>query len=128
MPRTKGKITPLPVNERLRFLLDVLESAAQPFAVALPDGRIIACNTAFAEMTGYTKDEVLKLKWDRDLTPVECRPHEAMKVAELIRTNKPVRYDKIYVRKDGTRFPIELLVHTAFDEDLHIPFLICFCH
>jgi PAS domain S-box-containing protein len=126
MPRSEGEIRPYPVNERLRFLLDLLESAAQPFAVALPDGRIVACNTAFAKMTGYKKDELSKLSWDKDITPVEYRKLEARKIAELIYTKNPVRYDKSYIRKDGTLIPVELLVHVVFDEELHITFLYAF--
>jgi PAS domain S-box-containing protein len=37
-------------------------------------------------------------------------------LADLGRTGKPVRYEKEYLRKDGRRVPVELLVHAVRDE------------
>jgi PAS domain S-box-containing protein len=36
---------------------------------------------------------------------------------ELQRTGKPVKYEKEYIRKNGTRVPIELLVHQVKNDD-----------
>jgi hypothetical protein len=41
--------------------------------------------------------------WSTDLTPPEWRAHEASCLEELLRTDKPVRYEKEYIRKDGSR-------------------------
>src|SRR5208337_2038129 len=54
--------------------------------------------------------------WATTLTPPEWREREGEKLAELLRTGLPVRYEKEYVRKDGARVPIELLVHLQTDE------------
>ena len=40
-----------------------------------------------------------------------------MKLEELHHTGQPVRYEKEYIKKDGTRVPIELLVHIVNDSD-----------
>ena len=50
------------------------------------------------------------------LTPPEWRESEMQHLTELERTGKPVRYQKEYIRKDGTRVPIELLVHVVRGE------------
>ncbi len=42
---------------------------------------------------------------------------ENQKLVELQRTGQPVRYEKEYIKKDGTRVPIELLVHIVKKED-----------
>jgi PAS domain S-box-containing protein len=97
------------------FLANLLEHAAQPFAVGYPDGHIGLVNHAFEELTGYTAPELAEIDWSAMLTPPEWREAEAQKLAELVRTGKPVRYEKEYIRKDGSRVPIELLVHLIHD-------------
>src|ERR1035441_10741564 len=57
------------------------------------------------------------MDWSRTLTPPEWREIERQKLEELHATGQPVRYEKEYLRKDGTRVPIELLVHLARDAD-----------
>ncbi len=97
--------------ERERFLASVVENASQPFAVGYPDGRLGLANRAFEQLTGYTAEELCATNWAEVLTPPEWRAAEQEKLAELDRTGQPVRYEKEYLRKDGTRVPIELLVH-----------------
>ena len=99
------------------FLADVLERSSQAFGVGYPDGRLGLTNRAFEELTGYTAEELERSDWAAMLTPPEWRELERQKLAELVRTGLPVRYEKEYFRKDGRRVPIELLVHLARGED-----------
>ena len=100
-------------RQEKEFLANILERAAQPFAVGNPDGRISLLNRAFEELTGYTAEELRSMNWVTTLTPPEWRELEHQKLEELDRTGQPVRYEKEYFRKDGHRVPIELLVHLA---------------
>jgi PAS domain S-box-containing protein len=99
------------------FLAHILEVASQPFSVGYPDGRLGLFNHAYEELTGYTGDELRSIDWENTLTPPEWREGEHEKLEELLRTGRPVRYEKEYIRKDGSRVPIELLVHLAFDAE-----------
>ncbi len=74
-------------------------------------------NKAFEDLTGYSADELRGIDWVGILTPPEWREVERQHLAELHRTGKPVWYEKEYIRKDGTRVPIELLVHLVANED-----------
>ena len=103
--------------ERNRFLSDILEHSEQPFGVGYPDGRLGFTNGAFERLTGYSRQELEKIDWGKALTPPEWRPLEDQKLGELAHIGQPVRYEKEYIRKDGTRIPIELLVHLAKDAD-----------
>jgi PAS domain S-box-containing protein len=98
------------------FLANLLEHADQPFAVGYPDGRIGLLNRAYEQLTGFTADELRKIDWSVALTPPEWRELEKRKLEELHRAGQPVRYEKEYIRKDGTRVPVELLVHLVTDE------------
>jgi PAS domain S-box-containing protein len=97
------------------FLANLLEHADQPFAVGYPDGRIGMINQAYEHLTGYTAAELRSRDWSVTLTPPEWREIENQKLQELLCTGQPVRYEKEYIRKDGSRLPIELLVHLMRD-------------
>ena len=95
------------------FLADLLERSSQPLVVGFPDGYVGRFNPSFLALTGYSKEEMQKLNWARELTPPEWHEHEQKQLEELKRTGRPVRYEKEYLRKDGSRVPIELFVHLA---------------
>ena len=103
------------VRREQEFLAGILEQSSQPFAVGYPDGRLGRFNRAYAELTGYTAAELRTLDWSAALTPPEWRGPEQEYLEELRRTGQPVRYEKEYVRKDGSRVPVELLVHLVRD-------------
>ena len=101
-------------NESLGFLLD---SAEQPFGLGYADGSLGYVNPAFERLTGYSREELQAINWDMTLTPPEWREAESRQLEELNRTGRPVRYEKEYVRKDGSRVPIELIVHLVKDAE-----------
>jgi PAS domain S-box-containing protein len=99
------------------FLAGLIRSSSQPLGVGYPDGRLGLVNRAFEELTGYSAAELQAMDWSRELTPPEWRALEHESLAELERTGEPVRYEKEYVRKNGSRVPIELLVHRVAGAD-----------
>jgi len=99
------------------FLANILEISSQPFGVGYPDGRLGLINDAYERLTGYTEDELRSMNWTETLTPPEWREFEREKLEELHRTGRPVRFEKEYIRKDGSRVPVELLVHLATDAE-----------
>ena len=104
-------------RRQVDFLANVVESSSQPFGVGYPDGRLGLINKAFELLTGYSGDELRTIDWGKALTPPEWMEIERKKLAELADSGVPVRYEKEYLRKDGTRVPIELLVHAVKDAD-----------
>ncbi|HMK33496.1 MAG TPA: PAS domain S-box protein [Desulfomonilaceae bacterium] len=102
-------------EERNRFLANVIDLCAQPFAVGYLDGTLGIVNKAYCDLVGYSADELKHIDWYNDLTPPEFRETGSRKLKELTRDGKPVRFDQEYRRKDGTRVPVELLVHVASD-------------
>jgi PAS domain S-box-containing protein len=110
-------------NERLliesqrenAFLADLIRTSEQPLAVGYPDGRLGLANAAFEALTGYSAEELQGINWATALTPPEWLEIEREKLSELVHTGHPVRYEKEYIRKSGTRVPVEVLAHLKTD-------------
>jgi PAS domain S-box-containing protein len=73
------------------------------------DGKITDANTALLQMIGYTREEFLTgtRRW-QDLTPPEYYPIDEQAFAQTMTTGCCTPYEKEYIRKDGSRFPIVL--------------------
>nr|WP_246561798.1 PAS domain S-box protein [Geobacter grbiciae] len=103
-------------EEEISFLADLLEGSNQPFGIGYPDGRIGHVNGAFERLTGYSREELRTMNWSSSLTPPEWLDRERAIREEICRTGESIRYEKEYIRKDGARIPVELLVHVKKDE------------
>ncbi len=81
------------------------------------NGQIVDANDKFLQMVGYSREELIagKIDWV-NMTPPEYRVVDEQSVLEL-RTaganEKP--FEKVYIRKDGTRLPI-IIAGTMLDE------------
>jgi PAS domain S-box-containing protein len=110
-------------NERLliesqrenALLADLIRTSEQSLAVGYPDGRLGLVNTAFEVLTGYSAEELQGINWVTVLTPPEWLEIEREKLSELLRTGQSIRYEKEYLRKNGTRVPVEVLAHLKTD-------------
>ena len=102
-------------QQQNEFLADIIRHAAQPFGQSYPDGRMGLVNNAFEQLTGCTADELAASDVIRIHTPPEWWQIERDKLNELLRTGKPIRYEKELITKSGDRVPVELLVHMVTD-------------
>jgi PAS domain S-box-containing protein len=113
--KTKEALEKVKIREK--FFANAIEFSTQPFSVEHHDGRLVMVNQAFEDLTGYTGEELDKVDRSKTLTPEEFRKKEQLKREELHSSGNPVRYEKEYLRKDGTRVPVERLVHLIKNED-----------
>jgi PAS domain S-box-containing protein len=104
------------ISNLKKMEIDLKDNAAKfssifhfsPVAISLNDfetGRFIDVNEVFLEKTGYSKDELLEYSF-KDITPNGYETIEKNKKKALHQSNKFGPYEKEYIRKDGTTFPI----------------------
>ena len=95
---------------------DLKENAAKfssifhfsPVGISLNEfesGRFIEANEVLLDKIGYSKEEIVELTF-RDLTPKEFNFIERDKKKSLIDSNRFGPYEKEYLKKDGSTFPV----------------------
>ncbi len=113
-------------QRQARVLAHAIESSSQPFAVGYPDGRIMTYNTAYCKLTGYSKEELRKVKYFKDITHQDWHMTMSKAEEEIHKTKQPQRFEKEYVRKDGTRIPVEVFEHPIFDSNGNLQYYYLF--
>ncbi len=82
----------------------------------LPDNPIIACNDAFVELTGYSREEIIGRNC-RFLRGPTTEDDKARILREGIWRKQPVMVEILNYKKDGTRFRNAVMVAPIFDAD-----------
>ena len=72
------------------------------------DGTLLEVNPAYEKLTGYARAEVVNRKRMFEMSPPEYHHLDKAAIAKIIRTGEPVEFEKEYLRKDGTRVPVNL--------------------
>ncbi len=89
------------------------------FGVVVTDGagRIYEANDRFAQVVGYRKDELLSetFNWHQ-LVPPDAQEAQARMEETLLSTGVMPPWEKEYLRKDGSRFPV-LVGGTMVDQE-----------
>jgi PAS domain S-box-containing protein len=99
-------------EERYRTLY---ESSRDGIATATLDGRITGCNQAYADMLGYSREELQGVRY-QELTPSKWQPFNQEIFEEMMERGYSHEFEKEYIRKDGTVFPVSLRSWRIDDE------------
>ena len=79
-------------------------------------GHFIECNRAFLDMLGYTGKEIKKMTYQQT-TPVKWHDMErSIVINKILKTGYSDIYEKEYIKKDGTVFPVSMRVWATKDE------------
>ena len=94
------------LREEERYLRTILQTTADGFWEVDIDGKITKVNEAYCRMSGYTRDELLKL----DISTIDAVEDPAMTAAHIQRViaNGSEIFETRHRRKDGSVFPVEI--------------------
>ncbi len=83
-------------------------------------GNFVECNQQYEQMLGYTIDELRKMDL-YDITPKKWHQWERKEIIEkrIFAQGYSDLYEKEYIRKDGTVFPVDLQAYLIRDDDGH---------
>lgn len=98
------------------FFENIFEASKDAIGYATIDGTILLINRAFSELTGFSREELLRMNV-RDLIPEQHRKQRDDMVAQVLQTGEPGEYEIEYLRKNGSRVPVSITVFAVKRED-----------
>ena len=112
-------------EQRFRELFD---ASFDGYIIALGSGEVLDANPSMCKMLGYSLDELKTKDW-RKFTPEKWLEQElSVQGALILERGYTDLYEKEYIRKDGTIFPIEIQAYTMekgkdFDSNVNGSFI-----
>lgn len=122
---TERKQAEADLRQSDRRYRELFENSRDGFVIVDSEGRFISANQAYCHMLGYSLDELKQKKDFYEITPEKWREWEREEIWEkrLLQDGYSGIYEKEYMRKDGTVFPVELQSYTVHREDGSIEYL-----
>ncbi len=105
------------LRESERRYREIFEGSRDGFVIVDVEGRFINANQAYCDMLGYSLEELRRKQNFYEITPEKWREweHEEIWENRLLRRGYSGVYEKEYIRKDGSVFPVALQSYTVFD-------------
>ena len=98
------------------FFENIFEASKDAIGYATLDGTILLINRAFSELTGFSREELLRMNV-RDLIPEQHKKQRDHVVAQVLQTGEPGEYEIDYLRKNGSEVPVSITVFGVKKED-----------
>lgn len=95
-------------REQEQYLRAILQTTADGFWVVETDGSIIEVNEAYCRMSGYSREDLLKLHIS-DLDALEKQSETLERIERIIRNGSEI-FETRHLRKDGSIFDVEVSV------------------
>jgi len=119
---TRRKLADQALRESEMRYRDLFEHSALPMSRASLSGKIIAVNARFAELTGYSRNELLYKMTIADLVPPELAGSVMATHWARRATGAPESYETVIVTKEGERRTVAITTRLipGTDEDIAV--------
>ncbi len=95
----------------------LIEASRDGYAVVKGDGKIVMANASYAEMLGYSEEEMKELSWI-EFTPEKWREEElGTQGRMLLERGYTDLYQKEYIHRDGHVFPVEVQAYVLEEKE-----------
>jgi len=91
-------------EEERAYWWDIFNTQSEGLCIFDLDGRLYDCNDAYAQLVGYSREELLQKGW-LQLTAPEYREEDEKRLPDIM-AGKTVRFEKAYIHRDGHHIPI----------------------
>lgn len=95
---------------------DIFEASKDAIGYAALDGTILLVNQAFSKMTGFSREELLRMNM-RNLIPEQHKEQRDRVVAQAFQASEPVEYEIDYFQKDGSQIPVSITRFVVKEDD-----------
>lgn len=106
-------------KDSLSNLTGMIKNSPVPFIICNPrldDNPIVACNTAFVELTGYDESEIIGHNC-RFLSGADTDPEHTQTIVNAVKNHEPLLIQLLNYKKDGTTFRNALMIAPIFDDE-----------
>lgn len=105
---TERKQQEVDLEERELRYRSVVETSQDGFWLANREGKLISVNEAYIRLSGYSRDELLRLS----ITDLEAKENSQETNAHIVKTfgQGYDRFESAHLRKDGSVWPVEITV------------------
>jgi PAS domain S-box-containing protein len=119
-PAVIGSMLDITARKQAEKNLRLTQYAVDHSATAIfridPNARIGYANQAASQLLGYSEQELLAMTIP-DIDPQWTQEFWELKGLPMLRMNRVNRFETEHVRKDGTRYPVEVTCYLAEFED-----------
>ena len=95
---------------------EIFEASKDAIGYAALDGAIRLVNRAFSELTGFSREELLRMN-ARDLIPEQHKQQLDRVVTQVLQAGEPVEYEIEYLQKNGSHVPVSITVFAEKGDD-----------
>ncbi|WP_299250839.1 PAS domain S-box protein [uncultured Lacinutrix sp.] len=112
---TQRKNIELDLKKANEFSTSLLDGMHEGLVAINLESEIISVNPSFCKMTGFTEQELIGVKRPFPYSPPELKKENDARYKLLTENRNKKDYENTYMRKNGERFPVHVLISSVYD-------------
>ncbi len=107
------------LDESQKRYIEIFQGSRDGYVMVDKNGSFLDANQGYCDMLGYSLEELKQVDTFYNITPKQWHQweYEEIWVNRLLKKGYSGLYEKEYIHKNGTIFPVELQSYAVFDEN-----------